>query len=158
MKVCPECGYVEPFEWRATTWHATQGNECCRLTDLMNLNKELAEELKAKFDVPGKYTADKTTVVKKHYAYRISKTGVWVIRRWIEIYKIQGWKDIPAERRKPAKDNNQQKLIVSSEQSPETAKSSRAPEQCLESGNEGDGAVPWRRENSVPAKERRKEK
>lgn len=109
MKVCPECGYIEPFEWRATTWHATQGNECCRLTDLFGIEKPLAELLKSKFDLPGKYTPEKTTVKQGHYAYRVSKTGVWVIRRWIKIFEIQGWTDIPAESRKPA-DITQRKL------------------------------------------------
>lgn len=53
MKVCPECGYVEPFEWRATTWHATQGNECCRLTDLMKKQnrKRIEKEMISDFGI-----------------------------------------------------------------------------------------------------------
>ena len=101
MKVCPECGYIEPFEWRATTWHSTQGNDCCRLSDLENMDPELSQLLKDAWRSNRKVSSEACTVIQKHYAYRISKTGIWVIRRWIEIYKIQGWKDIPAESRKP---------------------------------------------------------
>lgn len=87
MRVCPKCGYVEPIEWRPTSWKAGQYVDCCRLTDLEVLNPQLARELK-----------ERKQVIRKHYVYKLSRTGVWVLRRWIEIWKIQGWKEIPAER------------------------------------------------------------
>lgn len=45
-----------------------------------------------------------------YYRYKITKTGVWVLRRWIEIWKVQGWKEIPAEMHKPP-DPTQTKLL-----------------------------------------------
>ena len=83
--VCPSCGYVE-YHWRPKTWDTTCGDWLCRLSEVQNFNPDLAEKLKH------------GDVTDKHFAYKISKTKVWVIRRWIEIYKIQGWKNIPAEK------------------------------------------------------------
>jgi len=84
--VCPDCGYIE-YHWRPKTWDTTCGDWLCRLSELQEFNPEFAERLKKEKEV-----TDKT------FAYKISKTGIWVIRRWIKIYEIQGWKNIPAEK------------------------------------------------------------
>jgi hypothetical protein len=62
------------------------------VSDLEAENPELLEKIKT----TGEY-AD------KDYAYRITKTKIWIIRRWLPIWKIQGWKDIPAESHVPKK-------------------------------------------------------
>lgn len=90
MRVCPKCGYVERIEWHPTTWKSAQYIDCCRLSDLETFDKDLADELRKNKEC-----------VKGIYAYRVTKPGIWVLRRWIEIYKIQGWKEIPAEQHKP---------------------------------------------------------
>lgn len=87
MRVCPKCGFVDSWIWRATTWHSTQGNECCRACDLEIEDPQLLKKI----------VESKGTFQDEHYAYRITKTRVWVIRRWLPIFKIQGWKDVPAE-------------------------------------------------------------
>ena len=99
MRVCPVCGYVEEIDWHPTTWKSAQYIDCCRLADLENLNPKLATELK----VAWKNNPGKGTVIEGIYAYRITKPGIWVFRRWIEIFKIQGWKEIPCEQHKPKK-------------------------------------------------------
>jgi len=81
------------MEWKPTTWKSAQYIDCCRLSDFERLKPELAEKLKRKGEI-----------VQGHYAYKISKTGVWVLRRWVEIWKIQAWKDIPAEQYRKPKD------------------------------------------------------
>ena len=99
MRVCPKCGFVEPMHWRPTTWKSAQYIDCCRLSDLEYNEPEFAERLKKEGEL-----------IEGHYAYRITKPGVWVYRRWIEIFKVQGWKEIPAEKYKPP-DLFQQKLV-----------------------------------------------
>ena len=101
LRVCPECGYIEGIEWRPTTWKSAQYIDCCRMSELEQINPELAKRIKE---------AHPKTVIEKHYAYHMTKPQVWVIRRWIEIYKLQGWKEIDAEKYIP-KDPFQQKLF-----------------------------------------------
>lgn len=89
MRVCPKCGFIEPMEWRPSSWKSGQYIDLCRVSDLENLEPELFKKLKDK--------PIGETILEGYYAYRITKTGVWVQRRWIEIYKIQKWFEIPAE-------------------------------------------------------------
>lgn len=107
MRVCPECGYEEPIEWRPTTWKSAQYIDCCRISDLETIDKELADLLRLKRKLKG----EEQTAIKKNYAYRLTKPGVWVMRRWLPIYKIQKWKEIPAEQRKVGVSPNQTNLI-----------------------------------------------
>jgi len=74
------------MEWRPRSWHTHSEIEICRFSDLQNLDPKLAEQV-----------SKKETVQDKYYAYKLSKTGVWVYRRARIIFDIQGWKDIPAE-------------------------------------------------------------
>ncbi len=94
MRVCENCGFIEPIEWHPTTWKSAQYIDCCRLSDLEQINPELAKQVKEN---------KPDTVIHGIYAYRLTKPGVWVLRRWIEIFKIQGWKEIPCEQHKKAK-------------------------------------------------------
>jgi len=104
MRVCPNCGYVEPFEWRPTSWKSGQYIDICRVSDLQNIDPELHSDLKL--------LPIGETVLKGHYAYRITRTGVWVQRRWIEIYKVQNWQEIPAEMHRKSKEiERQQKTL-----------------------------------------------
>ena len=89
MRVCPKCGYVEGIEWRPTTWKSAQYIDCCRMSELEATEHELAKKIK---------DTHPETVIEGHYAYRMTKPKVWVMRRWIQIYKIQGWKEIDAEK------------------------------------------------------------
>jgi hypothetical protein len=84
--VCPQCGYVE-YNWRPKTWDTTCGDWLCRVSEIEQFNPILAERLKKEHEL-----------TDNNCAYKISKTGVWVIRRWIQIFKVQGWKNIPAEK------------------------------------------------------------
>jgi hypothetical protein len=95
MRVCEKCGYIEPIEWRPTTWKSAQYIDCCRLEDLQNLDPELASDLKRA------HNTTEATIIKGMYAYRLTKPGVWVLRRWLPIYEIQDWREIPAEQHKP---------------------------------------------------------
>jgi hypothetical protein len=99
MRVCPKCGYIEEIDWRPTTWKSAQYIDCCRVADLENLDPELASQLKAAW----KANPGKGTIIQGIYAYRITKPGIWVFRRWIDIFKIQGWAEIPAEQHKAPK-------------------------------------------------------
>ena len=86
LRVCPKCGYIDPMEWRPRSWHTHSEIEICRFSDLQNLNLKLAEQV-----------SKQETVLDKYYAYKLSRTGVWVYRRPRIVFDIQGWKDIPAE-------------------------------------------------------------
>ena len=97
--ICPKCGYVE-YDWRPKTWDTTCGDWLCRLVELEQVNPGLAERVKKEKEV-----------VIEPYAYKLSKTGIWVIRRWTQIWKVQGFKNIPAEKVKKPKDHFQQKLL-----------------------------------------------
>jgi hypothetical protein len=92
MRVCPKCGFIEEMEWHPTTWKSAQYIDCCRLSDLENIDPALAKEL-----------LDKSECVKGIYAYRLTKPKVWVLRRWLPIFKVQGWKEIPAEQHQARK-------------------------------------------------------
>lgn len=87
MRVCPKCGYVDPQYWRKGQGDHYGDTDICRLEDLELNEPELAKVLKGNresFD--------------EHYAYKLLGKGVWVRRRWLEIYKIQRWKMIPYDR------------------------------------------------------------
>ncbi len=92
MRVCPQCGYIDDYTWRPKIWHTHSEIEICRLCDLEIISPKLALRLKTE-----------PTACDEYYAYRISRTGIWVYRRPLIIYKIQGWKDIPAEMHKKPK-------------------------------------------------------
>ena len=105
MRVCPKCGYLEPEEWKPTTWKSAQFIDCIRVCELQRIDITLFQAIKNVS--PEDYLED-------HYAYKISKEGkgVWILRRWKPIYSIQKWKVIPAEKTKKAKDfPNQSKLL-----------------------------------------------
>jgi len=105
MRVCPKCGYLEPEEWKPTTWKSAQFIDCIRVCELERIDKQLFSEIKEVS--PNDY-------LEEYYAYKISKQGkgAWVLRRWKPIYLIQGWKDIPAEKtKKPTIFPNQTLLL-----------------------------------------------
>ena len=96
--ICPKCGYVE-YNWRPKTWDTTCGDWLCRLSELELFDPVLAKRVR-----------EEKEVVIEPYAHKLNKTGVWVIRRWTQIWKIQGFKNIPAEKVKKPKDHFQKKL------------------------------------------------
>lgn len=84
MKVCPDCGFVDPLCWHLQG-RGGRDIEYCRVDELEIDEPELAKELREK-----KETQD------KNYAYILSDKG-YVRRRWLPIWKVQGWKNIPCE-------------------------------------------------------------
>ena len=93
MRVCPKCGYIDPMAWRPRSWHTHSEIEICRASDLEYIDSELAKKI---------INADGGTVLDKYYAYKLSKTKIWIYRRPRIVFDIQGWKDIPAEKAKQA--------------------------------------------------------
>lgn len=108
MKVCPKCGFVDPDHWRAKSWHTHSAIEIARVSDLEYAESEFLKRLK---DANGE-------MIEGNYAYKISKTGIWVYRRWVEIWKIQGWKEIPAEKHNPPKHDSSQRRLLDEKTQP----------------------------------------
>jgi len=104
MRVCPKCGYLEPEEWKPTTWKSAQFIDCIRVCELQRIDAKLFHAIETVS--PADYVAE------EHYAYKISRTRIWILRRWKPIYLVQGWKDIPAEKaKKPTVLPNQTRLL-----------------------------------------------
>jgi len=79
------------MHWRPRSWKTHSEIEIARLSDLEYAEPEFAKRLKAAHH-------ESRDLIEEPYAYKISRTGIWVYRRWTEIYKVQGWKIFPAER------------------------------------------------------------
>ena len=91
MRVCPKCGYTDPFCWRDAY---SRGSEMdyTRIDELKLYQPELAEKiLKQEPDA-----RDRRVYCDQYFAYGLWPSG-YVRRRFIEIYKHHGWKGIPME-------------------------------------------------------------
>ena len=77
MKECPKCGYQDPPYWRAAFTDVEK--DVIKFEDLLFIDKELAVKL-----VKGK------DVIFGSNAYRLTKTGKWVQRMYLPIYKARG--------------------------------------------------------------------
>jgi len=77
MRVCENCGYREPLEWRHDFWHADK--DYCRVEDFRNLYPNLAKAL----------DEGHAEVVDKFYAYRKrGKSKIYVERIPRELVEI----------------------------------------------------------------------
>jgi hypothetical protein len=75
--------------------------DICRIEDLDENQPEVAKALREH----GEFFDD-------YYAYRLTKPRkIWVKRRWIGIYKFQGWKPIPYDHDAKKRNRNQTKLL-----------------------------------------------
>ena len=83
MRVCPQCGYIDPPEWKHSKYSYWIDN--CIFEDFENLNPDLAKVL-----LENKFTED------KYYFYRITKNKHRVERKAKADYGNQ-W-TIPMER------------------------------------------------------------
>ena len=98
MRVCPKCGYIDPFCWRDPY---SRGMEVsyARLDELEQYQPEIVKKL---LESPLKDKNPIREVVVGPYAYGLWNSG-YVRRRWVEIWKHQGWKTIPMEKHEPEK-------------------------------------------------------
>ena len=103
MRICPRCGYIDPFCWR-DAYSRGMEVEYTRIDELEQYQPEIAKRLKEA--VPNKKGVREWQ--DKNYAYGLWPSG-YVRRRWLEIYKHQGWKAIPMEQHNP-KDDHQTKI------------------------------------------------
>lgn len=70
MRVCPQCGYVDPPEWRST-FNRKMDEDYTHISNFEKMfSKELVDKLKK----------DKTLIIEP-YIYRLTKWNN-VIRRW----------------------------------------------------------------------------
>jgi len=97
MRVCPECGYVDPPEWRHSRF--SYWLDICYVDDFERLNPELGKKLRK---------AKRGFVVEdKDYWYRIGKNGVYVERKAkIDLGNANQWREKreKARRRTPVTD------------------------------------------------------
>lgn len=78
MKVCRNCGFVDPDYWLPSRWRIT---EYCRIEDLKQDQIDVWTLLMAKKPM--------TVVTDRFYAYRMNEAG-FVERIWIQLYKNGG--------------------------------------------------------------------
>ena len=101
IRVCPKCGFEDPPYWRKGQGDHYGDMDICRIEDLDFDNPGLAKELREKLEV-----------FDKDYAYRLTlPRKIWVKRRWLQIFKVQGWKPIPYDREAKKRDIKQKKLF-----------------------------------------------
>jgi len=93
MWVCPKCGYVEPFAWRGPY---SKGTEVAyaKIDELRECQPEIVEAL---MKAPLREKNPIREVVVGPYAYGLWKSG-YVRRRYVEIWKHQGWAPILMEK------------------------------------------------------------
>jgi len=97
MKVCPKCGYREPFCWR-NAYSRGMEVEYSTIQDLEYYFPEIVKKLREA--VPNNRGLREWQ--DEYYAYGLWKSG-YVRRRDIEIWKYQKWKAIPMEKATPPK-------------------------------------------------------
>lgn len=79
MRVCPNCGYVDPPEWKGDRWRWEK--DYCHIEDFRRLHLELAARLLAGHRV----------VTDHCYAYRLrGRARNYVERIWILLYETFG--------------------------------------------------------------------
>jgi len=78
MKVCPNCGFVDPDYWLPSRWRIT---EYCRIEDLEQNESGIAKSLMEKKPME--------IVTDQFYAYRMNETG-FVERIWVKLYEVGG--------------------------------------------------------------------
>jgi hypothetical protein len=79
MRVCPNCGYVDPPEWRGDRYRWEK--DYCTLEDFKRLHPDLAARLLAGHRV----------VCDEHFAYRLrGRARNYVERIWIKLYLTFG--------------------------------------------------------------------
>ena len=78
MKVCRNCGFVDPPYWLPSRWRTT---EYCKIEDLKENERQIAKQLlKVK---PMEIVTD------QFYAYRMNEVG-FVERVWVKLYESGG--------------------------------------------------------------------
>ena len=87
MRVCKECGHVDPNWWRPAAFH--QHIDYAYLDGLDVLDPELYDLIKDK--KPGE------TIIRGPFVYWLSSRSPTVRRAWIEDFKVYG-KSVPQER------------------------------------------------------------
>ena len=101
MRACPNCGYVDPPEWRQVPWKFDV--DFCHSEDFARLHPELYKKLMKGHKV----------VFDEHFAYRFSgksRKAVW--RVWRKLYEWGGMSafNIPMESVTHKRDPYQRKL------------------------------------------------
>lgn len=103
MRICPHCGYQDPWYWRPRPWDPD--DDYCYLTDFVNLEPSLCLLL----------MGGEKVVEDDFYTYRLSGRGkAFVTRRPTVVFKQYGWRT-PTEKSKRSvgRLTNQQELAVS---------------------------------------------
>lgn len=92
MRVCPKCGYQDPFYWRQSFNNNPEGNiDVARINELKIQEPMLARKIE---DARG------STICVGIYCYLLGKRAVWVKRVWKKLYEAGGesvWR-VPHER------------------------------------------------------------
>ena len=95
MRICPECGYVDPFCWR-DAYSRGMEVQYGRIDELEEYQPEIAKQL---MEAPLNPKNPIREIVIEPYAYGLWESG-YVRRRWTEIWNVQKWKTIPMEKAK----------------------------------------------------------
>ena len=91
MRVCPCCGYVDPYAWRVRSW------------DTDDSYSTIEEFSKMKIELCARLLNGEREVQDKYYIYRLSGKGKnFVTRRALIDYKTHGWRT-PTEKYRPIK-------------------------------------------------------
>lgn len=108
MRVCPECGHVDPPCWKAPYSRGMEVDHT-KIEELEEYQPEIAKKLKEA--LPNKNGV-------REFQDEFNAYGFWpsgyVRRRYLPIWKVQGWKAIPMEKHKPP-DLTQKKLLEKKE-------------------------------------------
>lgn len=108
MRICPKCGHIDPFCWR-DAYSKGMEVQYATLAELKESQPEIAQALMDSQPNPKNPIRE---VVVEPYAYGLWKSG-YVRRRWVEIWKHQGWKTIPMEKHTEPTNQVQRKLSES---------------------------------------------
>lgn len=95
MIICPKCGYHDPPCWRDPYSRGTEV-DYTRIEELKEYQPEIASSL---LNAPLREKNPIREIVIGFYAYGLWKSG-YVRRRYVEIWKHQGWAPIPMEKAK----------------------------------------------------------
>lgn len=88
MRICPKCGYQDPWYWRPRPWDPD--DDYCYLNDFKEIETALFERL----------MRGEKIVSDKYYCYRLSGRGdAFVTRRALVVWKQYGWRT-PTEKSK----------------------------------------------------------
>jgi len=80
MRVCPNCGYVDPLYWKKAHFNNPQGDvEVARIDELELHEPHIAELVK-----------DHEAHVRCPFAYYLAPQAIWVKRIWAKLYEDGG--------------------------------------------------------------------